>query len=173
MLALKPVEFVVSRLPDTDKAKAKAIMKYPLGHVRERVLKEGELSETIVDVAIEEYRKFMVLLALGNRNLAMCSKEVDEIWHNHILFTRDYAQFCQSIFGSFVHHMPATSAQPVSQASVDRFYSAYETIFGQVSPIWNAQYFPCLLKGACGGIPQGCGDCGGTCVSEEQKKADK
>jgi hypothetical protein len=33
---------------------------------------------------------------------------LDEMWHNFVLFTRDYIQFCHDHFGRFVHHLPAT-----------------------------------------------------------------
>ncbi len=29
---------------------------------------------------------------------------IDEIWHAHILCTRDYAEFCARTFGRFIHH---------------------------------------------------------------------
>jgi hypothetical protein len=31
---------------------------------------------------------------------------IDEMWHNFVLFTKDYSQYCQSKFGVFVHHNP-------------------------------------------------------------------
>jgi len=34
------------------------------------------------------------------------SKPVDLAWHEFILFTRDYADFCQQYVGCFVHHVP-------------------------------------------------------------------
>jgi hypothetical protein len=38
------------------------------------------------------------------------SERVDEGWHNFILFTKDYADFCQSNFGHFIHHTPLDGA---------------------------------------------------------------
>lgn len=157
MLALKPVEFVVGRLPDTDKARA--IMKYPLGHVRDRVLKEGAVSEEIIDVAIAEYRKFMILFALGFGKLAMCSREVDEVWHTHILFTQDYINFCNQLIGKYVHHMPDTSETPVGADSVERFLGAYEQVHGSVPSIWNSQNTLCGHD--CDGRPMCCATCSG------------
>lgn len=34
------------------------------------------------------------------------SRLVDIGWHNFILYTREYAQFCQGIAGRFIHHAP-------------------------------------------------------------------
>jgi hypothetical protein len=36
---------------------------------------------------------------------------VDEMWHNFILFTKAYQQFCSQYFGSYVHHLPASKAE--------------------------------------------------------------
>ena len=35
---------------------------------------------------------------------------VDLMWHQFILFTKDYADFCQDQFGFFIHHVPQTRA---------------------------------------------------------------
>lgn len=37
---------------------------------------------------------------------AMYSRRIDMIWHQHILHTREYEKFCESVFGHFVHHLP-------------------------------------------------------------------
>lgn len=36
---------------------------------------------------------------------------IDLMWHTFLLFTFDYAQFCQKYFGKFVHHYPRLSAE--------------------------------------------------------------
>jgi hypothetical protein len=33
---------------------------------------------------------------------------IDEMWHTFVLFTKDYAAFCERYFGHFVHHVPTT-----------------------------------------------------------------
>ena len=45
----------------------------------------------------------------GYRRVAMPSQVVDELWHEFILFTRDYQDFCRAAFGRFLHHTPAIS----------------------------------------------------------------
>ncbi len=36
---------------------------------------------------------------------------IDEMWHNFILFTREYHQFCEQYFGYYIHHGPATEGE--------------------------------------------------------------
>lgn len=33
-------------------------------------------------------------------------RSIDEMWHNFILYTRDYTHFCQRYFGQYLHHQP-------------------------------------------------------------------
>lgn len=33
-------------------------------------------------------------------------REIDEMWHEFILFTEDYTQFCHHYFGEYMHHLP-------------------------------------------------------------------
>jgi|GEM_PF-2999871 len=33
-------------------------------------------------------------------------RDVDAIWHAHILFTEDYMKFCDQYFGYYLHHRP-------------------------------------------------------------------
>ena len=36
------------------------------------------------------------------------TREIDEFWHNHILYTREYVKDCYHIFGHYFHHEPAS-----------------------------------------------------------------
>ncbi len=33
---------------------------------------------------------------------------IDEMWHNFVLFTLDYARYCTDCFGRYIHHAPTT-----------------------------------------------------------------
>jgi hypothetical protein len=43
--------------------------------------------------------------------VATPSRVVDAAWHEFILMTRSYEQFCIKAFGRFLHHMPARDEQ--------------------------------------------------------------
>jgi hypothetical protein len=56
--------------------------------------------------AESEYRRMLgVKVAYPDVDLVP-SADVDEIWHAHILHTRQYAADCQALFGHFLHHEP-------------------------------------------------------------------
>jgi hypothetical protein len=50
---------------------------------------------------------FLAHLKSGKKFVAMPSQVVDELWHEFILYTREYEQFCRQAFGGFLHHTPA------------------------------------------------------------------
>ncbi|MEP1555057.1 hypothetical protein [Paraglaciecola sp.] len=35
---------------------------------------------------------------------------IDEMWHNFVLFTKGYSEFCKRFFGHYMHHAPTSSA---------------------------------------------------------------
>ncbi len=49
---------------------------------------------------------FRLLQCESSTPLAMPSEAVDELWHEFVLHTRDYADFCAQAFGRFMHHVP-------------------------------------------------------------------
>jgi hypothetical protein len=52
--------------------------------------------------------------------LSMPSVVVDDLWHELVLHTRDYAAFCDSAFGRFLHHVPESAMSPAA-AAANRF----------------------------------------------------
>ena len=59
----------------------------------------------LVIKALREY--FQLCNVAGKRVVSMPSQVVDVAWHEFILFTRQYQQFCNKAIGRFLHHTPA------------------------------------------------------------------
>lgn len=55
---------------------------------------------------------FLAYLHSGQKYVAMPSQVADELWHEFILYTKNYQQFCQIAFGNFLHHTPAVMLGP-------------------------------------------------------------
>lgn len=58
-----------------------------------------------VDQALRQF--FLAYLNGGRKFVSMPSQVTDELWHEFILYTRHYQQFCRQAFGRFLHHTPA------------------------------------------------------------------
>jgi hypothetical protein len=52
---------------------------------------------------------FLTHLKSGRRNVSMPSQVVDDLWHEFILYTKNYQAFCRHAFGRFMHHTPAVA----------------------------------------------------------------
>lgn len=71
-----------------------------------RVMKKHpEWTETYVRSLIKEYKVFLHLAA-NSESECVPTKHVDEIWHEHILFTKDYFEVWPKYLGKLVHHNP-------------------------------------------------------------------
>jgi hypothetical protein len=50
---------------------------------------------------------FVAYLMSGRHYVSMPSQVADDLWHEFILYTREYNNFCRRAFGGFLHHTPA------------------------------------------------------------------
>lgn len=77
--------------------------------IRARVLEEHpHLNELQAERVLEGLREyFHVCNEAGRKFISMPSQAVDTAWHEFILFTREYNNFCTKAFGKFLHHTPA------------------------------------------------------------------
>ncbi|MEA3304267.1 MAG: glycine-rich domain-containing protein-like [Patescibacteria group bacterium] len=63
-------------------------------------------SKAHADKVEQEYKQFLVLTQSYPDKAIVPTKDVDALWHQHILDTMKYAQDCDEIFGKFLHHFP-------------------------------------------------------------------
>jgi hypothetical protein len=59
-----------------------------------------------VSRAIERYKMFLHLISLYPNRAIIPTREIDIVWHYHILDTHKYAYDCEFLFGCFLHHSP-------------------------------------------------------------------
>jgi hypothetical protein len=113
----------------------------------------NRMSREEILVRVTEFKKFMALLVINhkkNRRVEMLSKEVDEIWHTHILFTKEYQDFCKMLVGEYVHHAPNVpvderDSSPIRNypiAGTRNFNEDYQKYFGMPHPLWKASDGP-------------------------------
>ncbi len=61
-----------------------------------------------VIAAIKDYRKFLHLNRKYPETELVPGPDADEVWHLHVLNTRQYQEDCERLFGRFLHHSPAS-----------------------------------------------------------------
>jgi len=60
---------------------------------------------------------FLAHLKSGRRYVSMPSQIADDLWHEFILFTKNYDAFCRRAFGGFLHHTPAIALGSARQSN--------------------------------------------------------
>lgn len=88
------------------------------------------------------------------------SRKVDLGWHQFILNTVDYAEFCQRVAGYFIHHVPDefTSPRGGSAETIKALAPTVEAMtasgFEVDAELWS------VASGQCSQCFQGCTNCG-------------
>ena len=88
---------------------------------------------------------WIFLLSKYNQsNLLFITKEmfiIDEMWHNFILFTEDYNNFCLNYFKRFIHHNPSIKKIILSPKQLGKMYGIIYDEFGEtVLNKWFIEY---------------------------------
>lgn len=98
----------------------------------ERFGRSHSITEDQAREQFEEIKKFVALCALNPSKSYAPSLELDEMWHEFVLFSPDYFRFCDML-GRYVHHCPTR----------ERMHESYENtladmpaLFGAVSEKW-------------------------------------
>ncbi|KQM27394.1 MULTISPECIES: glycine-rich domain-containing protein [unclassified Sphingomonas] len=103
-----------------------------------RLAAENGWSEAFAARVAVEYRRFLALIATGEEPLTP-SDAVDQAWHLHLAYTRDYWQgLCRDIVGHAIHHEPTSGGPDQLERYRDcyaRTLDRYRATFGEVPPI--------------------------------------
>src|SRR5262245_30634822 len=89
---------------------------------------------------VEVKRHLFLALTLTDRTLPVFSTRIDEAWHQFILFTREYHDFCTRFAGHYLHHSPresSSSGRGTKPLAFEEFVVEYERRFGPLSDLWQ------------------------------------
>ncbi len=91
-----------------------------LGRFRQKHPDLSSAQEELVREGLRQY--FEICQRARGKFVSMPSQVVDDLWHDFILFTRHYRQFCDKAFGRFMHHTPveAMSSPQLATAGIRR-----------------------------------------------------
>ncbi|HET6530030.1 MAG TPA: hypothetical protein VFH03_05370 [Actinoplanes sp.] len=109
------------RLPDRGRSRrltAVDAYQFPAS-VRQRfTFEHPDLTPDQVRTVEDGTRQWFRLAARHPRvKLSMPSVAVDALWHEMVLHTRDYQEFCDQVLGRFLHHEPESSMSTEAAAA--------------------------------------------------------
>ena len=84
-----------------------ATARFPLATLDGLRRRHPDLTDDQAQLVADGLRQWYRVCQLARtRPTSMPSRVVDDLWHEHIVCTRDYEQFCRQAFGRFLHHQP-------------------------------------------------------------------
>ena len=102
------------------------------------------------------YKRFLTLNVKYPGLTLVPNREIDEIWHLHILDTKKYTADCENIFGNYFHHAP-TYGQVDLSLEYDKTKSLYRAEFNEEFEIQLANAGDCSGSDCSGGSNCGSG----------------
>lgn len=117
VLALLTAGVLVGRRRSAARADFIDDYRFPPG-IRARVRKRyPQLAEEDLDRVLAGLTAwFQISRQAGRKRVSMPSQAVDAAWHEFILFTRNYRDFCSKALGRFLHHTPAEAMRSPTEA---------------------------------------------------------
>jgi hypothetical protein len=119
------------------------VLAYRHPGVVRRYAKEQHASREEAEEVFRETLKWLYLgdCGLGDGFACAMTPEIaklDEMWHAFLMFTRDYAEFCERYFGFFLHHVPNDDEDPVPEGGAEEVREQLERQFGLIYDVLGA-----------------------------------
>ncbi|MEK7564590.1 MAG: hypothetical protein AAB510_03455 [Patescibacteria group bacterium] len=92
------------------------------------------MSPVEADELAVEYTRFLQICATNMEVRFPVSAQVDEFWHAHMLYSKEYREMCEEVFGALFNHNPVTSEEQrllLMPDYINNTLPTYERMFGQ------------------------------------------
>lgn len=106
-----------------------------------RLARENRWTPDYVERVVTEYKRFCYLACTAGHEVTP-SDAVDQVWHLHLTYSRDYwGEFCPEVLGTDLHHGPTAGGEVERTRYYDQYaqtFASYEAAFGEPPPadIW-------------------------------------
>ncbi|MEK8198614.1 hypothetical protein [Lysinibacillus sp. FSL M8-0134] len=88
-----------------------SLSKNFMANVEERVRQKNRLKENEYEWRLLDLKRYFILTSLFKES-PMFSEKVDELWHQMLMFTREYDEFSKKYLGTTLHHSPNVNILP-------------------------------------------------------------
>ncbi|HEX4792319.1 MAG TPA: hypothetical protein VH370_00920 [Humisphaera sp.] len=119
-------------------------MAYEAPFLIEKLLKEQIVATPEeAQVLFSEVKRYIILVYLDEKtSWEMYSRRIDEVWHQFVLYTREYTDFSNRFFGRYIHHSPGNAPESTptgaARGSFEGFKARYGALFGVPLPsVWH------------------------------------
>ena len=108
-----------------------------------RLARENSWTEAKAERVIVEYKRFCFLAATAEAEMTP-SDAVDQAWHLHLAYSRDYwERFCPNVLGRPLHHGPTAGRSDDRHRYFEQYAQTlkrYQEVFGAPAPadLWPA-----------------------------------
>lgn len=108
----------------------------------QRLARENRWSAGFAERVVREYKRFCYLAATAGHEVTP-SDAVDQAWHLHLTYSRDYwERFCPEVLGAPLHHGPTAGGSVERSRYYDQYaetLKSYEEAFAEPPPadIWS------------------------------------
>lgn len=143
-----------------------AINKLDLGPIKFKLVHEDDLPIEEVRILERQYRQFLMLVHLYSDKSIVPTKDIDKIWHAHILDTQKYREDCQQIFGKFIDHFPYLGLRGPEDVEL------LNKSFNETAELFSKEFSESIFGASacegteCGGTACGSSNCDGSGTSK-------
>lgn len=126
--------------PLMEKIEAALTNPYKEKIFRHHQAKNPDITSEELEWRLFELKKYF-FLAIVFKHVPMFSRAIDELWHDMILFTREYALFCERL-GVNIEHEPhlEPTFNPAQRAFFDFIYSTCFQVHEETKHFYGAFY---------------------------------
>ncbi len=112
-------------------SQATRIKNLDLGYLEKKLSDRQKWTPEESKEAVRRYKNFLLLLCKYPDKTLAPAPDIDEAWHAHILFTREYFRDCEQIFGGYLHHSPSQNSSPEEKRVMEEAQSRTSDLYMQ------------------------------------------
>lgn len=124
------IAYSESNVAQTVAADLGKVINYKNPQVVSRIARENQISINEAQNVFESTKQFLYLCGANPDGVYSPTPKIDSGWHEFIMYTREYQEFCERYFGRIIHHVPNEPGAPKDIGRPLRTLRAAIEIFG-------------------------------------------